>query len=135
MPSRLVALLFASVVVSAAAVAGCSEESAADQVCDARDELRQSVDEVADDVASGNLGDAQDSLEGVRDSFDDLRDAAGDLGAEERQALQPQVDQLQDDLSAIADSTDLEELQSSFETVSDDVQAMVDQVSDTLDCS
>ena len=118
------------------AVAACSdEESASEQVCDARSSLRDSVETVTSDLREGNLGEAQDAVPEVREAYDELVSALGDLSEEQRSALQPEVDSLRSAVEALPQTDSLEDLGSGIEAVVADVQGIYDSITQSLDCS
>jgi uncharacterized phage infection (PIP) family protein YhgE len=131
--SRGVASLLAVVLLLAAA--GCADdESASDRVCDARSELRDDLQAVVDDVSEGNLGDAQDGLDDVQSAYDDLASAVGDLEGEQREALEPEVDQLESEVAELGDADSLDELGAGVESVLDSAESIVQDVGEALDC-
>jgi hypothetical protein len=124
------------VVVLMMALLGCSsKESASDEVCDARAELRTSLSVAVDDVKAGNLGAARDSATQARTAFDDLTKAAGELKGETAQEVQPEVDQLRANVDQLTDVTSLQQLSTQVQSILDDVGGILGKVSDRLDCS
>ena len=127
-------LVAAVAVVGTAAGCGDDEPSAEDQVCDARSELRDALDQVATDVTSANFGDASDDITQVREAFDGLAAAVDDLAQEERDALSPQVDALQSDITALTDAQSLDEVQTGLDTVVTEAETIYDDIANTLNC-
>jgi hypothetical protein len=123
-------------LTAALAIGACSDEqSTTDQVCDARSELRDSVDAVTDDISDGDFDAARDALPEVRDSYDNLVSRMDDLSDEERADLQPSVDALRETIEALPESESIEDLGSQLETVTSDLQGIVDSITDALSCS
>lgn len=120
----------------AGTVVACSDDepSASEQVCDARTDLRSAVNTVVDDVRAGNFGQARDDLQGVSSAFDELKSATDDLAGEQREALSPDVEQLQADVSALTDVSNLDQLGANLSTIQNDVQSIFDEISSSLDC-
>jgi hypothetical protein len=117
-------------------LAACGDdESASVKVCDARSSLRDSVESVTSDIGEGNFGEAQDELSDVREDYDELVSSLGDLGEEQRSALQPEVDSLRSAVEALPQAESLEDLGSGIETVLADVQGLYDSITQSLDCS
>lgn len=112
----------------------CSDESAGERVCDDRSELREQVQDVMDDVAAGNLGDARDGLDDVRQGYDELRSSVGDLAADERDELQPQVDELESQIAALGDAESADDLSATASQAVDSAKSILRQVGATLDC-
>jgi hypothetical protein len=130
--SKVVAPL---VAVGLLAVAGaCSEETASDQVCDARSDLGEGVEETVDDLASGNLGDARDSLDDVQEDYDELADAMDDLVDEQSEELAPQVEDLEQEIEDLGDAESAEELGSQVDEALSRVESIIGQIGDELDC-
>jgi hypothetical protein len=118
------------------ALGACGDdESATDQVCDARTSLRDSVETVTGDISDGNFGDAQDALPDVRDSYDELVSSLEDLTDEQRADIQPTVDSLRSTIEALPEAGSLEDLGSDLESVTSDVQSIYDSITQSLECS
>src|SRR5580765_6124734 len=111
----LAGVALALVILTAAAGCGTDEKSASEQVCDARKDLSDSVDKVADEVKAGNLGDAKDDLAAVSSSFADLASAFGKLTDQQKSDLQQQVDKLKSDANALTDASTKDELSSAVD--------------------
>jgi hypothetical protein len=112
-----------------------SVEAARDEACDARSEVRDGLDAVAEDIRAGNLGDAQDDIAALRDDLVELGTAVADLTEEQRAAVQPQVDAISDALGAIS-LDDLGSVEAAFDTVRAEVDTALDTIesSSGLDC-
>jgi hypothetical protein len=118
------------------ALGACSDDnSTTDEVCDARSELRDSIDAVTSDISDGDFDAARDALPDVRDSYDNLVSKMDDLSDEERADLEPSVDALRETIDGLPDSQSIEDLGSRLETVTSDVQGIVDSITDALSCS
>ena len=123
------------VVAVLALASGCGDDpSAEDQVCDARSEPRDAVDNVAADVSAANFGEASDDLSEAGDAYDELADAAGDLAQEQREALEPQVDALESDIAALQDAESLDDVSAGLDTVVSQAESIFDEITDTLNC-
>ena len=109
--------LVVPLVVVSLLVAACGEESASDRACDASEDLRDAVEDVQEDVAAANFGDARNGLDEVTTSFNQLRDAVTDLADEQDAALQPAIDELSAEVSSLTEATSLEDLGSRIEAV------------------
>ena len=134
-PSRRCWWFVVPVVAVLALASGCGDDpSAADQVCDARSELRDSLDNVAADVSDANFGEASDDLSEAGDAYDELTAAVGELAQEEREALEPQVDALQSDIAALGDAESLDDVSAGLDTVASQAESIFDEITDTLDC-
>jgi hypothetical protein len=120
--------------IAALSLAACGEESAEDRACDAGEDLREAVTDVKDDAAAANFGDARNGLDDVTSSFNQLRDAVTDLADEQDAALQPAVDELSAEVSALSDATSIEDLGSRIDAVLTSAQGIYDQVTSTVDC-
>ena len=77
--SRLLLLSLSALL----ALGACSDDnSTTDEVCDARSELRDSIDAVTSDISDGDFDAARDALPDVRDSYDNLVSKMDDAGAQ-----------------------------------------------------
>jgi hypothetical protein len=125
----------AAAVVALAVAAGCNDDpSAQEQVCDARSDLRDALDDVSEDVQAANLGDAQEALGEVGDAYDELTAALEDLAQEEREALAPEVEALQSDIQSLRDVQSLDQLRAGLDAVMSQAQVIYDDITDTLSC-
>ena len=139
--------LLAALALAAATLAGCGDDdgsgnssgsadsAATEAVCTARTDLTDALNTVVDDAKAGNFGDARQHGTDVRTSADQLKTAVGDLGQDERDKLQPQVDQLTADLQKVTDATSLAELQATLVTVRTELGELVDTLKSDLGCS
>ncbi len=133
--TRVLRWFVVAVVALVGMAAGCSDDpSAEEQVCDARSELRDALDQVATDIQAGNFGDASDDLSQVSEAYDGLASAVGELAQEERDALAPQVDALESDITALPDAQSLDDLQTGLESVVSQAGTIFDDITDTLNC-
>jgi predicted Zn-dependent protease len=111
-----------------------SSSSAAQQVCAARSDFSSAVTKVGDDIRSFNLGDARSDAETVQSTFSALVDAFNKLTQEQRQKLQPQIDQVRSDVSGFSNVQNSDQFQSSVDATRSDVQSAVDAVQSDLSC-
>jgi cytochrome c556 len=125
--------LVAAMVLTGAACGG-SSKSASQQACDARSDFSSAVSKVADDLRSLNVGEARTDASDVQSTFNTLVDALNKLTQEQRQKLQPQIDQVKSDLSSFSNVTNSDELQSSIDNTKSDVQSAIDAVQSDLSC-
>jgi hypothetical protein len=134
---RRIGMVGAVSLTAVLALGACSDEStsASDQVCDARSELRDSVDAVTSNISDGNFEQARDALPDVRDSYDNLVSAMDDLSDEERADLEPSVDALRESIEGLPESESIEDLGSQLETITSDLQGIIDSITDSLQCS
>lgn len=131
-------LLVAALSVATAGLTACGsddEPTAEEQACAARDDLSQAVQTVTDDLKSANLGDAKDSAADISPALDNLSSALSDLGAEEREKLQPQADQISAELDGLGDASSLSDLQSIISSVGTQISTLVGDIKTDLDCS
>lgn len=132
---RTISSLSVTIILATTALVGCGEDdSAAAQVCDDRAALSSAVQTVVDDLGAGNLGDAKEHLAQVRTAFDDLAASIDALAAEEKEDLQPQVEQIKADLEAAGGTGSLTELQTSWTIITRGVAGLIADVADDLDC-
>jgi hypothetical protein len=113
----------------------CSDDpSAEERVCSARTDLRDAVDAVVVDVRAANFGEASDGIAAVNEAYDELVSALGDLGQEQREALEPDVERIGADIEALPDAQGLDELGSSIDAILTGVQGIYDEITATLNC-
>ena len=110
------------------------DPSAQEQVCDARSDLRDALDEVSEDVRAANLGDAHEALGEVGDAYDELTAALENLAQQEREALGPEVEALQSDIQSLRDVQSLDQLRAGLDAVMSQAQVIYDEITDTLSC-
>jgi cytochrome c556 len=120
--------------LAAAACGGSSSKSASQQVCDARSDFSSAVSKVGDDLGAFNLSAASSDASTVQSTFNTLVDSVNKLTQEQRQKLQPQIDQVKSDLSSFSNVGNSDELKSAIDTTKSDVQAVVDGVQGDLSC-
>ena len=114
---------------------GCGDDpSAEDQVCDARSDLRDALDNAAADVSDANFGEARDDLSEAGDAYDELADAVGELAQEEREALASEVDALEADIAALQDAESLDAASAGLDSVVSQAESIFDEITDTLNC-
>jgi hypothetical protein len=121
-------------LLAGAACGDSGGKSASQQVCDARSDFSSAVSKVGDDLRSFNLGDARSDADTARSTFSSLVDAFNKLTEEQRQKVQPQIDQVKSDLSSFSDVENRDQLQSSIDSTRSDVQSVIDGVQSDLGC-
>lgn len=131
------ALVLAGPLLLVGLGAACSSDSdtAADRVCEARAELRESFGEVNEALTAANFGDASDAMDSVREDFEALRVATEELSEAENVRLQPQIDALRVQVDEIGDVRDLAGLRSGIEAIRTSIEEIFTEISATLDCS
>jgi cytochrome c556 len=132
--SRIPGTAFVAVMLLTGAACGGSSKSASEQVCDARSDFSSAVSKVGDDLRSFNLGDARSDVDTVRSTFSSLVEAFNKLTQEQRQKLQPQIDQVKSDLSSFSDVENSDQFQSSIDATRSHVQSAIDAVQSDLSC-
>ena len=117
-----------------ASTACTGDESAEQRVCDAGSDLRDDLGDVVTDVEEGDLGEASDGASDAGESFDELVAALDDLGEEQREALEPEIDALGSDVTALREAEDLEELGAGLDDFLTQAEVVYDGVADTVNC-
>lgn len=124
-----------AILLALGAIMGCSDdETASDRVCDAGAQLRDDFRSVINDVADGDLDEARDGLDEMQSDYEDLEAALGDLETEQREALAPEVDQLESDVVDLGDAESLDGVGSGIDAVLDSAETIVDDVAESLNC-
>ena len=99
-------LLVAGLVLIAATAAGCGEsdeEKAQTQVCDARADLKQQVDELAAlTPATATADGVEENLNAIEDDLNQIKDAQGDLNEERRQEVESATQEFGSEVEAVA---------------------------------
>ena len=116
------------------ATTATTADQAEQDVCDARADLKDSVDQVATDVRAANFGDAKDSISQVGDAYDQLAASVGDLGEEQRDALEPQVEAFKSDLTSLQDAESLSDVTGGLDAAVTQAETIYTDVADTLSC-
>lgn len=98
-------VLLLLLVVTAFAV-GCGEsdaEKAQDEVCDARADLKQRVDDLAGlTVTTATLDTVKDDLNAIENDLKQIKDAQGDLNEERKQEVESANQAFTSELDAVA---------------------------------
>jgi len=111
----------AVLIVLVLAAAACSDDSEASNVCDFRDELRTSVQDLRDvNVREDGIQELDDQLTVVLADVDQFRDAAAESAA----GLAPQVDTLRTSVQAL--QTELQSGAPAGELVVSAISALAD---------
>ena len=108
-PRRLVlrlGLLAVGLLLIAATAAGCGEsdaEKAQTQVCDARADLKQQVDDLAAlTPATATADGVEENLNAIEDDLNDIKDAQPDLSEERQQEVESATQSFTSEVEAIA---------------------------------
>ncbi|MPY92487.1 MAG: hypothetical protein GEV08_05280 [Acidimicrobiia bacterium] len=130
------ALALTCVLVAGAGLGACGDDgpSAQERACEARTELRTSIDDAGDDVNAANLGEARDSLDDVGEDIDELTGAMGDLAEGQAEEVQPLVDDLRATVDRLRATDELESVGEGLADARETVGALVDQLGATLQC-
>jgi hypothetical protein len=96
----------ATVLLLAALLGACGEsdeEKAQNDVCDARADIQQRVDDLSNlTLANATLDDIQSNLSAIRDDLGTIADAQGELSDERRQQVQSANQEFTSQLRSIA---------------------------------
>lgn len=103
-------------------------------MCAARAELRSAVTAVADELQAGNFGTAKENLGAVTTAIDDLNEAVGELAADRREALAPDVEAVRDGIAGLSDASGLVDLSARLGAVRADIEDLLDKVGRDLGC-
>jgi uncharacterized phage infection (PIP) family protein YhgE len=102
--------------------------ASAQAVCTARQELRDSVEAVFEDVADLDIDAARDGLADVRAAVDDVAEARGDLTAEQRERIDPLVEEVRSGLESLGSADSIEE----FGAGLDEAGSAIDEIDEEL---
>jgi hypothetical protein len=96
----------ATVLLLGALAGGCGEsdeEKAQNEVCDARADIQQKVDDLSNmTLANASVDSIQSDLSAIRDDLGKIADAQGDLSDERRQQVQSANQEFSSQLKSIA---------------------------------
>ncbi len=138
--SRCRGLLVAGLLLIAVTAAGCGEsdeEKAQTQVCDARADLKQQIDDLSGlTVGTATVDGVKESLSAIEDDLTQMTDAEGDLSDERKQQVESATKAFASDVKAIANglASDLslsgakEELESAVQQLGSSYQETFAQV-------
>jgi hypothetical protein len=146
-PDRLLSV--ALIVLLGASVAACGDkndtssattttspsDAAAAQVCKAKDDLQTSVDKLTQEVSSANFGNAATALTEVGTAVSDLASAAKDLTAAQREKIQPQIDDLANEMKGITSLRGQDQIKASIDKMKSDLTSAADSLGEDLHCS
>lgn len=140
--SRLVAASLALAVAGALVACGgddndgeSAEQRAIDDVCESRADLDSSIQEVRDDLASANFGNAKDGLSDVKEDFNELVAAVGRLAGERADEIRPEVDSLKSTIDSLTNAQSLGELGTAIDQLGPKFEAVVKAIDTNIDCS
>ena len=136
-------LLVAGLVLIAAAAAGCGEsdeEKAQTQVCDARADLKQQVDELAAlTLATATADGVEENLNAIEDDLNQMKDAQGDLNEERKQEVESATQEFGSEVEAVANDLtsdlSLSGAQAKLETAGKQLVSSYQQAFAQVDCS
>jgi hypothetical protein len=128
-------LLAMPLVLTVAACSSDDEPSASDQVCDAREDTASGVDDLREAVEARDLEAAAAALGDIQTGLAGMSAAAGDVGAEEREKLQPQVERIQAAVAAITEVETIADLGDQLRTIGAEIDAALDQLRADLRCT
>jgi chromosome segregation ATPase len=99
-------LLVAGLLLIAATTAGCGEsdaEKAQTQVCDARADLKEQVDDLAAlTPATATADGVEENLNAIQDDLNEIKDAQPDLSEERKQEVESATQAFTSEVEAIA---------------------------------
>jgi hypothetical protein len=100
-------LVLVLLLVASASAVGCGEsdaEQAQDEVCEARADLEQQIDDLAGlTLTSANVDAVQDSVSAIEDDLQQIADAQGDLSEDRRQEVESATEEFTSEFEAVAD--------------------------------
>ena len=136
------ALLAAGLLLIAVAAVGCGEsdeEKAQTQVCDARDDLKTQVDDLAAlTPATATVDGVQEDLDAIEDDLNQIKDAQGDLNEDRRQEVESATQQFSSEVEAVANGLtsdlSLSGAQAKLETAAKQLASSYQQTFAQIDC-
>ena len=135
-------LLLAGLVLIAATAAGCGEsdeEKAQTQVCDARADLKQQVDELAAlTPATATADGVEENLNAIEDDLNQIKDAQGDLSEERKQEVESATQEFGSEVEAVANDLtsdlSLSGAQAKLQTAGKQLASSYQQAFAQIDC-
>jgi phosphoglycerate-specific signal transduction histidine kinase len=138
-----IAVLVLMLALPAALLAACGEseeDEARDQVCDARDDIGEQVDELTDlTLTTATTSQVQDNLQAIQDDLSTIADATGELSDDLRSQVQAANDEFTTAVTDTADSLgrtlSIEDAAAELEEAFEQLAASYRSSFGDLDCS
>jgi hypothetical protein len=121
---------------------GCGEsdaEKAQNDVCDARADLKNRIDDLASlTITTATLDAVQDDLGAIRDDLNQIADAQGDLNAERKQEVESATRAFSSELKTVASNLgtnlSISDAAAKVKTAADQLLTSYQQTFATVDC-
>lgn len=126
--------LVAASAVASTVLPGCSSQTAAEQVCEARLEVRGSVETVRRNLRAANLGEAREAVDDVRLAMDNLNESVARLSAEEAQRIRPAMESLRTATGSLGNPDSIAEVRNGLAAVSDEIADSLQEVRKAVGC-
>jgi dsDNA-specific endonuclease/ATPase MutS2 len=135
-------LVLVLLLVASAFAVGCGEsdaEKAQDDVCDARADLEQQIDNLAGlTLTSESVEKIQDIVNAVEEDLQQIADAQADLSEERRQEVESATEEFTSEFEAVADDVgedlSLSEGTEKVESAATQLAASYEETFATIDC-
>jgi archaellum component FlaC len=136
MRRRSFAVLALAVAFVAGSVGACSSdsESPKEAACSDADTLKDSVNQLIEDVKSGNFGDAKDQLSTVKSDFEALESSAKDLASSKRASVQADLDEVKGTLGELTSAASLDDVEATLGKAESELKDTADSIRTTLSC-
>jgi chromosome segregation ATPase len=133
------ALIVLLLVPTAVGCGESDEEKAQNDVCDARADLKNRIDDLASlTITTATLDAVQEDLNGIRDDLNKIADAQGDLGEERRQEVESATQAFTAELKTVASNLgtnlSISDAAAKVKTAAEQLVASYKQTFETVDC-
>ena len=136
MHRRSFASVALAVLVVACSVSACSSDSESPQeaVCNDASAFKDSVNQLTDDVKSGNLGDAKDQVSKVKSDFNALQSSTKDLASSKKASVQADLDAVKGTLGDLTSATSLDDISATLSKAESQLTDTANSITKTLSC-
>jgi hypothetical protein len=130
-------------ILALAATAGCARThttsngppSAAAQACISRNALSRAIHRFETNVKAANFGAARDNVNQARAAAASLKTAVRNLPNEERQRVEPQIDQMQNYLASLTPASGLSHVATTARGIRTQFSSALNTIRNDLTCS
>lgn len=123
--------------MSRAILSGCTQAGASEVAtviaCERAEDLKEAVEEIAEEVEDNDLEDAREEITDLRRDFDSLSSRVERLGDAERGAIEPLLAGAASAITALELASDVAGLQAALAAGGADIEALAPTVDTTLD--
>lgn len=135
---KTTAALFLGSALLLPALVGCSDSSKAkiakEIVCDRAEDIREALDEVAEEVADNDLADAREEIAELRSDFNSLSSRTDQLSESNRDAIKPLLADAETALASLEAAPDIAGIKAALDSGRGAIEAVATTAESTLSC-